>query len=200
MILKNIKLKNKLKQIVKESAELEDIILFGSVVRGKDKPNDIDILVLFRNKVNKNEEYKIRKELEKEYKSVSVVSKTKKGALEESFDARESLLFEGISLLSKKNLARTYGFVSLGMFKYSFKNWSKLKKTKFYYALNGRDGKEGMGDILDCIKLSDNILLVPIDKIEPLREFLESWSLEYIYVPIMIPKRLSRKSILQKGF
>ncbi|MFH1332752.1 MAG: nucleotidyltransferase domain-containing protein [archaeon] len=198
MILKNTKLRNKLKQIVKESSELEDIILFGSAVRGKEKPNDIDILVLFKNKVDKQEGLKIRKELEKECEKVSIISKTRKTVLEESFDARESVLFEGVSLISAKNPAETYGFVSFGMFKYDFKKWSKLEKTKFYHALNGRDGKEGMLKILNCIKLSNNILMAPIGKVEPLREFLESWKLEYTFIPTIIPHRLSKKSILQR--
>jgi predicted nucleotidyltransferase len=194
MILKNTKLRNSLKKIIKDS-EVEDIILFGSVVRGKDRPNDIDILVIFKKKVDKNLEYKIRKELEKYWKNISIVSKTVKTVIEGSFAARESVLFEGRSLISKDNLAEKYGFDSLGMFKYNFSGWDKLQKTKFYYALNGRNS-EGIVNKYDLIKLSDNILLSPLDKIEKVKEFLDSWKLKYLYVPMLIPRRLNKKRIL----
>ncbi|MDP3640002.1 MAG: hypothetical protein Q8R53_02245, partial [Nanoarchaeota archaeon] len=117
--------------------------------------------------------------------------------LEQTFDARESALFEGVSLITGKNLARRYGFISFGMFKYTFGKWEKLQKTKFYYALNGRKGDEGISQKLECIKLSDRIVLVPLGNIEPFREFLESWKLEYIYIPIIMPERVGQKKILE---
>jgi len=198
MILKNIKLRNRLKEIAKEASAIDDIILFGSAVRGKEKPADLDVLVLFKAKIDKDIEYNIRKELEKVCKNISIISKTRKTVLEESFDARESILFEGVSLITGKNLARAYGFSSLGLFKYAFKDWNKLKKTKFYYALNGREGKDGILQMLNCIKLSDGLILSPLDKIEPVKEFLQSWEIEYIYMPIIIPERLNKRKILQQ--
>ncbi len=197
MILKNLKLKNKLIQLVKLNDHLVDILLFGSTVRGKTDPHDLDILILFTSVVDKEVESQVKKIL-KEYESnVSIISKTEKTVLELSFDARESVLFEAISLIDGKNLAEKYGFKSFGMFKYNFKGWNKLMKTKFYYALNGRTGKEGIFQSLDGIKLSDQIVLVSLDKIELFRDFLESWKLEYKYVPLIIPARLGRKKILE---
>ncbi len=195
MILENLKLKNELKKFV-SGKEIDDILLFGSAVRGKEKPNDLDILVIFNEKVDKEEEYGVRKILKKYFDNLSIVSKTQKTILEASFDARESFLFEAISLLTGKNLAQEYGFISFGMFKYGFSNWDKLQKTKFYYALNGRGSAEGIFQKLDCIKLSDQIILVPLDKIELFREFLDSWELDYKYVPMVIPERLGKKKIL----
>lgn len=196
MISKNTKLRNNLKKIAARCG-IDDILLFGSAVRGKETPRDIDILVVFEGKVDKKEEYNVRKELETYYKNVSILSKTRKTILEPSFSARESVLFEAVSLLDGSNLARTYGFDSLGMFKYSFNHWSKLKKTKFYHALNGRNGGKGMLHMLQGIRLSDNTLLTPLEHIEPMRSFLDFWELDYIYVPLMIPHRLNKKRILQ---
>lgn len=197
MIWKNIPLKNKLKEIAKKNSEIEDIILFGSVVRGKEKPNDIDILLLFKNKINKDIEYTIRKEIEKHFKNISLLSKNIKTLYDSFFDAREGIFFEGISLLSGKQLCKKYGFSPLGMFKYEFKNWNKLKKTKFYYALNGRGTKKGIIEELHCIKLSDGIVLVPLPAIEKMKDFLESWEIKYIYIPILLPERLNKKEFLE---
>ena len=63
MILKNTKLKNSIKKLIKNKDNLIDIVVFGSLVRGKYKPNDIDILILFKNNVDKDLEYEIRKQL-----------------------------------------------------------------------------------------------------------------------------------------
>lgn len=196
MISKHTKLKSDLKRIIRGS-EVEDIILFGSAVRGKEKPQDFDILVLFKNQVNKKLEYNIRKALEKYFSNLSIISKTSQTVLEETFAARESLLFEGQSLLSQTNFAKRYGFASLGLFKYGFEGWSKLKKTKFYYALNGRSGKKGIIDNLNLIKLSDGLLLSPLNNIEKLREFLDSWKINYLYVPLLLPERLNKKKLLE---
>jgi len=83
------------------------------------------------------------------------------------------------------------------MFKYNFKGWDKLKKTKFYHALNGRGKNQGVLVNLGGIKLSDQIILIHLDKIELFREFLESWKLDYKYIPLLMPERLSRKKILE---
>ncbi len=196
MTLQNIKLKHELHKIAKSHPELLDVLLFGSAVRGKSTPSDIDILLLFQEKVDKNTEYMVRKVLEKHEKNISLISKTEKNILDPAFDARESILFEAKSLLTKKNIAQQYGFSSFGMFKYNFNQWSKLQKTKFYYALNGR-GKIGIADQYKSIKLSDSVMLVPLEHIEEFRSFLETWKIDYKYIPLIIPSRLGRKSILE---
>ncbi len=196
MTLQNTKLKNELHKIVKQHPEVLDILLFGSSVRGKSTPADIDILLLFQEKVDKNVEYTARNILQKYAKNISIISKTEKTILDPAFDARESMLFEAQSLLTGKNIAHQYGFSSFGMFKYHFNQWSKLQKTKFYYALNGR-GKTGIADQYKSIKLSDSVMLVPLEHIEEFRSFLESWKVEYKYIPLIIPARLGRKSILE---
>ena len=81
MILTNIKLRNSLKKIVRATKSIDDILLFGSIIRGKQNPQDIDIMILFKEKVDKATEYKIRKELEKYAKNISIVSKTQKTAI-----------------------------------------------------------------------------------------------------------------------
>lgn len=197
MILKNMGLKNNLKRIIKENDGIRDIILFGSANRGKENPNDIDILVLFKEKVNKEVEYSVRKKLERYFKGVSISSKTQMGLIEKSFDAREGILFEGRSLISGEYIAENYGFKSFGGFKYGFSGWNNLKKTRFYYALNGRNGGEGIAVKLKCIKISDSFILAPLPNIEKFRDFLESWEIKYKYIPILIPFRLGRKEILE---
>lgn len=195
--MSDIRLKRRLKRILVKYPKMADIILFGSSARGKENPRDWDILVLFEKEIDKTAEYSVRKELEEDYTNISIISKTEKSILEESFDAREGILFEGKSLVSGKRFAQRYGFLSFGAFKYNFEGWSKLKKTKFYYALNGRGKENGIARQLDCVKLSDSLILAPLEKIEKFKEFLDGWKINYHYIPLLLPTRLGRKKILE---
>lgn len=197
MIWKNTKLHTELNKKVREHPEIKDIFMFGSAIRGKEHPNDIDILLLFKNKVDKNIEYTVRTILQKYLKNISIISKTEHTMMDEAFDARESMLFEAKSLLTGKNVAQQYGFSAFGLCKYTFGTWTLLQKTKFYHALNGRGKETGIIQKLEGIKLSDSVILVPLEYIEQFRAFLEYWKLEYTYVPILLPSRLGRKSILE---
>ena len=196
MILRDTKLRNELYELSKKYKDIEDIILFGSVVRGKDKPKDIDVLVIFKLRIDKEIELKIRKIIQEKYNNLSIISKTSKTVLDPSFDARESILFEGISLLSVENVAQKYGYSPIGMFKYVFPKWNNLQKTKFYHALNGRKGGKGIAQKLNSIKIADNLIIVPLDKIEEFKSFLEFWNLQYVYIPTLIPERLNKNKIL----
>jgi len=180
-----------------KNTEIIDVILFGSVAREKKNASDTDIVVLFKKKINKNKEYDIRKIIEKYFKNISILSKTKLSIKEQTFDAREGILFEGISLISGKNIAEDYGFKSFGLFKYNFNKWTKLQKTKFYHALNGRNNNIGISKSFNCIKLSDQVILVPKTKIDSFAEFLQVWNINFIYIPTLIPERMSRREILE---
>ena len=189
-------LKNSSRDFFKANRELViDVVLFGSLVRGKENPNDIDVLIIFRDKVNKDVEYELRKKLGND---ASVISKTESGLIEDSFDAREGFLFEGYSLVYGKSVASRYGFSSFGLIIYGTRSMTNTQKTKFYYALNGRGGSRGVIDSFSGIKLSDNILAIPIDRIEDAKEFFDFWKLDYRYIPSLIPSRLAKKQIIGK--
>ncbi len=202
-----LKMKSKITQLTKISkpffekhrAEIKDIVVFGSLMRGKSAPEDIDILIIFKKKVDKDVEYELKKLLSHAAENISLISKTEETYQEQSFDAREGVLFEGYSLVKQKFIASDFGFVSLGLFFYSTKELSNVEKTKFYYALNGRGESKGAIDNLEGIKLSDNIIAVPINKIESAKEFFGYWKLEYKYVPSLVPLRLGKKSIIGKS-
>lgn len=198
MTVKNIILAKHIKNKLQAFLGVEDIFLFGSFVRGKVAPRDIDVLVLFVEKVDKHVELEIRNILLPFYPSLSIVSKTKKTALDPAFDARESILFEGKSLFTGKSFAERYGFSCFGLFRYDIHTLTALQKTKFYYALQGRLGAKGMLDALRSFKFSDMVILTPLEKIEPMKDFLDSWKIPYQYIPVLLPQRMSSLRILQK--
>ncbi|MBI2139487.1 nucleotidyltransferase domain-containing protein [Candidatus Woesearchaeota archaeon] len=180
----------------KHKLQIDDIILFGSSARGKADPEDIDILLIFNGRVDKSLEHELLLKLKTLDKRISIISKTKQAIADEAFDAREGMLFEGFSLTDKKFVASGYGFTSLGMFILSTRDLGNAKRTRFYYALNGRRGAKGELESLNAIRVSDNAFAVPLHSIEPAKAFFDFWGIQYQYVPMIIPTRLARKGIL----
>lgn len=177
---------------------INDIIVFGSSMRGKINPNDIDVLIVFNKNINKNIEYEFKKQASKIFNNISIISKTQDAIYDSSFAAREAILFEGYSIIKKEFIASLWGYSSLGIFIYKTNSLNNATKTLFYYALNGRRGSNGVLDSLNGIKLSDNIIAVPLAEIEAAKEFFSHWKIEYTYIPSLIPFRLAKKHIIGK--
>ena len=192
------KLSNEFYRENKES--IGDIILFGSILKGARKPNDVDILIVFKEKQDIQLAIQLRKKLEHVIKDleVNITYKTKKGMKEPGFSARDAILFEGYSLINKSFISSDYGFESLGLFIYQTKGLKNTEKTKFYYALNGRRGSKGFLESINAIKLSDNLIFVPRENIGQTHDFFKFWNIENTYVPSLIPLGLARKSIIGK--
>lgn len=176
-----------------KNKDIKDIILFGSLIRGKSEPKDIDILILFNIKINKDLEYEIKNKLIKNFKNISITSKTNLN--DEFFLARDSIYFEGYSLLKNKYISNEMGYTSFTLFKYKSNNLTNSQKVTFYNALNGRNNK-GLIEKYDCIRLSNNALLVPLEYSEFFKEFFERWT-SYTIIPLLIPSRLAKKKIIE---
>ncbi|MEK6938787.1 MAG: nucleotidyltransferase domain-containing protein [Nanoarchaeota archaeon] len=179
------------KKFYKENKkEVLDIILFGSVLKGKEKPKDIDILLLFKEKNNLDLMQKLRKSLELlADKPIEVTGKTYSELFSESFTAREALLSEGYSLINNVSLAKGMGYQPRVMFNYNLKGKNKSERMRFYYSLYGR-GVPGILKKLNSIKYTDTIIICPIEHQEEMRNFLDSWKIEFKDTPILIPSRM----------
>ena len=99
----------------KYKEEIKDIILFGSSLRGKSEPEDIDILIIFNKKINKEIEYEFKKQVSKIIEDVSLISKTEDTLYDHSFAARQSILFDGYSLVKKQFIVCRSGCDYLGI-------------------------------------------------------------------------------------
>jgi len=193
-LLINTKFKNEIKSFFKKNNEILDIILFGSSIKGKDKPNDIDILILYKNKKDINLSYELRKKLNKIGFKVSISDKTYKTLIDGTFTPTEAIFSEGYSIIYDKFIANGIGYLSLTLFKYNLKPLNKSQRMRFYYSLYGRNKQKGIIKEFNLVKFSDTILLCPTENIEILKEFFKTWKIETLNFPIMIPSRL--KSVI----
>ncbi|MEK6826633.1 MAG: nucleotidyltransferase domain-containing protein, partial [Nanoarchaeota archaeon] len=138
-------------------SEIIDIFLFGSIIKGKKNPRDIDILIIFKDKKNLQLAYEFRKTLEKSLLLiVEVTSKTYCEIFEKNFQARESILTEGYSLLHKISFAEGLGYKPIIMFHYNLQGKTKSERMRFYYSLYGR-GTAGMLKKLKAIKYANTV-------------------------------------------
>jgi predicted nucleotidyltransferase len=198
MKFQNIKLIKIAKDLKKKyPLEVSDIIIFGSLMRGKEKPTDIDVVVVFFNNVNKDIEYLFKKQAEKLISNISLISKTNDSIQDDSFDARDGIFFEGFSLIRECFLSSEKGYTSFGMFTYQTKKLKNTDRTKFSYALHGRNGSNGVLSSLLGFRLSDNVLLFPLENISRAEDFFSYWKIDYKFIPVLIPTRMAKESIIK---
>src|SRR3989344_3115304 len=190
-LLKNKIFISKIKNFYKENKkEVLDIILFGSTVRGKEKPNDIDLVILFRNKEDLDVSYKLKKNLDILSLNINIIIKTYDSLFAENFIARESFLSEGYSLLKKRFVAELLGYSSFILFKYELTGFNQSQRMRFQYSLYGRNKSLGMLKELSLIKFSDSILLSPVENSERTKDYLNQWNIKFTDIPILLPSRL----------
>ncbi len=179
---------------------LLDIILFGSTVRGKEKPADVDILLLFKEKTDSDISYAFRKSGENYVPHLEVTSVTYDDLFSHDFLAREGILLEGYSIIKKQYLAPLLNFSSFVLFRYDLKNLSKSKRMLFYYSLYGRKKTDdGMLHRLNGNKLSDGTILVPVSVVEETKQYLASWQIDFMEIPLLIPSRIVQSEKFRKN-
>ena len=197
-LLKNTKLMFKIQNIIKKNEDkILDIIIFGSVVKGKEKPRDIDLLIIYKTKIDTELNYMIKKEFEFLGFEIDLISKSYKDLFKSTFLARESYLSEGYSLVQKKFVADGLGYKPMILFRYDIKNFNKSQRMRFYYSLYGRNSK-GMLKELKLYKFSERIIISPVENSEKVKDYLSSWNIKYLEIPILIPTRIVDSEILKE--
>lgn len=165
-----------------------DIIVYGSSVREKEKPNDIDILLIFLDKeLNKRLiiAQKFKEILKKNIKNLDIKTINLPELFDKNFLARQGALVEGYSLLDSIPIARKLGFEGYSLFTYNLKKLDHNKKTKFIYALIGRKNK-GMLKLVDAKYLGKGVIAIPIAKSAIFEDFLKKWGIDYKENKILI--------------
>ncbi len=168
-----------LKKILKRNLNknIVDIFIIGSFMKNKLNPNDIDIIILFKEK-NLGEVglnlHKIRESL-----------KSNKLHLESIFADTMfkepifvTILHEGFSIKHNKEVHDLLNLKSFTLFNYSLGNLSKIEKVKFAQILYGRK-KDGLLYREKAISLGAGSFKVPVEKEEIFKEFFSKWKVKY---------------------
>lgn len=124
-----LKIKNKLKKLIKDK-EIHDIVLFGSSVKGKNMPSDIDLAIISEKKIGDIKGFHISNLNVKDFlKPVSLV---------------KTLLREGYSLKKGVAFSEVYGFKNKCLFKYDLRKSAPSKKVKIVNFLRGKRDERGL--------------------------------------------------------
>lgn len=159
-----------------KNKKIEDIIIFGSAVKGKERPKDID-LCLIGEEITNDLIQEIEKKLQN---SIEMhITKSKYKDLFEDIILWKTLLHEGFSIKKQQYIAELFEMKSFFLFIYKLQNLSITKKQIFSHALRGTKTNEGILKLCQGEKIGRNVVLVPEEKEEEMRAFLETWNVEY---------------------
>ncbi|MDI6889078.1 MAG: nucleotidyltransferase domain-containing protein [Methanocellales archaeon] len=182
-------LTSQLKKICDKKGIVYDIVIFGSAVKEKPIPKDIDIIVIFWHEdypAIESAIYDIRnigKELNKNLHVEYI-------ALENLFKEPVflSLIHEGYSIREDRPIRDMLNTESCMLVTYNLKNLDQSEKTLFNFAMKGRGDKRGIFQEVGAKAVGRGSVLVPIDKFERFREFLDYWEIDYMAKRVMILK------------
>ncbi|MBS3145587.1 nucleotidyltransferase domain-containing protein [Candidatus Woesearchaeota archaeon] len=174
----------------KKDRSIFDIVLYGSAVKGKYSPGDIDIAVIFREGALKDRLDKIQliKRKIKTEKKIDIKGFLFEELFQENFFGRSGIFLEGISIFDGKRLAGKIGFESRAIFIYNLRKKSHTEKVKFNYVLAGRNAK-GIVKMLEGKHLAPGVVEMPIKNSLEFEEVLKKHNIDY-----------SKKNVLIQSF
>lgn len=183
-MLKNL---SKIKNWIKKERVL-DVIVFGSSVRGKSKPRDIDLCILIKDKDEKRS-LDLIDSLGGITDSMGLKAHLNiltSGSFVSGNTLAKTLLNEGFSVKQNRNFASVFGFSSKSLFVYSLKGFSSSKRVKFHYVLKGRYGSPGILKQVSGKFLGTGSIIVPVEKEDLLREVFDKWEVKYKINKVLI--------------
>jgi len=177
------------REFASENPNVWDILLYGSVMKGKEKPNDVDIAVIAREGNPFEVSFEFKRLLEERGLSPDEVD-VKGFLLDELFDENNlvsfALLVEGYSLLNGKFLHERLNAKGYFLFRFSYSSLSQSQKMRFLYAYRGRNGSPGLLKQTNAMELAPGVVLVPVGSVYKFKEFLSLWGLSYELAPVLI--------------
>jgi len=165
-----------------------DIVVYGSLIKGKYEPEDIDIVVIFKEGLL-NERLEIIQRIKRRIKTNKKIDI--KGVLlidlfKPEFFARSGIFFEGISLIDGKPFSNKIGFNGAVIFFYNLKNKNHTEKVKFNYLLSGRNNKEGLIKLFEGKQLAPGVFQLPIKNSIKFEEILKKNNISYSKINTLI--------------
>lgn len=163
--------KNLLKIYKQNKDKIFDIVLFGSVVKGKEFIGDIDIAVIFKDKIDTAILSSVREMSAKIHVDYLLLVELYTQSL------WKTLIREGFSAVYNKKLSDVFGFKNYGLYTYDLTNLGS-RKSRFSQVLKGYKAESMLKKVKGTI-LRPGVILVPIEKVELFRTFLETWKVKY---------------------
>lgn len=155
----------KLGKLLDRHATIEDLILFGSVVKGSSEPKDLDIALILK---SESELMQIKKNIREISKNADI-----EPVISIYNPLWAVLIREGFSIRKNKFLFEIYNLEPVVLYRYSLTKLNPTQKVQF-----ARGMKNILKDTAGRI-LSRSVVLVPMKNKVQFDEFLSTWNLTY---------------------
>lgn len=162
---------------------IADILLFGSFVKGKFSPRDIDVAIFLTNAKEAELADLIAKfssyfgnDVHLNLMPLSTIFRN---------PLLKTIINEGISLLDNKPLHQILGYESGAVFSISLKKLEKSRKVLFSYALHGKKGQQGMLERIAGKELGRSVFFIPASCTDGFRQFLEQWNIDFYMMSVL---------------
>jgi len=185
IFIRNSSLQETVREFVENHNEVFDVVLYGSTVLGKENPNDLDLMILTREKLSALELRNLILKLKKGLSGTVPRGKldVRAMSLEELFDpnnlASSGVIIEGFSLMKDKPMAELMNGKAYTLFRFTLEGLPRKDRVRFQYALKGRDMKSGLLKELNGEQWGAWVVAVPIQHTYRFRDFLELWGVKY---------------------
>jgi len=173
----------------KKDENIFDIVLYGSLMKGKVKPNDIDLMVIFKKGTLKERLSRIQniKNKIKTTQKIDIKGMLLEELFQESFFGRSGIFLEGISLFNEKHFSSKIDFNNSALFIYNLKDKTHNEKVKFNYILSGRKD-QGVIEWLEGKHLAPGVVQIPIKNSLEFEEILKKHKINFYKKNILIQK------------
>ncbi|MDD5651652.1 MAG: nucleotidyltransferase domain-containing protein [Candidatus Nanoarchaeia archaeon] len=158
-----------MKYILKKYDVIKDIIIFGSFVKGRPNPKDIDVAFIVKEKdpklVSLIKDKLITDKIDLEFIEIGDLYYSNKFFI--------NLILEGYSIKKDDFLKNILNIKPKKLYSYNLKHLNKSKKTLFGMALK-RTLKKIKGE-----KISIGSVLIPLEETSYFEDFLDVWGMKY---------------------
>lgn len=166
-------IKNKLKDYLKDN-EIYDIILFGSSIKGKIDPSDIDIAIITDKKLNLNIEGFHISLLKPEDFFIHPSSLI------------NTLFKEGYSIKKNKSFSEVYNFLNRILFVYELKELNMSSKVKIVNLLRGNKKEIGLVKEKGGEWLANQVFTIPVEEENIFQKLFQNYKIKYKKFHVLI--------------
>jgi predicted nucleotidyltransferase len=161
-------LKKNLKQLLKKYHNIRDIIVFGSFLKSKPHPKDLD-LALIVNKKDTGLSGEVKSDLKTLKLDIEILLP------EDLYQTRLglSLITEGFSIRNEKFLRELLNIIPKKIYIYELKHLNQTQKVLF-----GRGLKTTLKQV-NGVKIGSGSVMIPIEETGQFEDFLQTWDLKY---------------------
>jgi len=177
-----LKLRKKLKNYLNNKAII-DVLIIGSAIKSKFKPNDLDIIVLFRDNSDSSENllYNIKKSLKIQNLHIEPLF------IDNLFKSKisSSIIHEAISLKYNSSLSELLGYKGFSLFSFSLEKLPNVKKVRFAQTIYGRN-KDGLLSKSKGRVLGKGAFIIPVESEGFFKELMATFDVNYKVSRVLI--------------